>query len=207
MALGFRAIMPGIAAPTLDSSHPGLVKGTGGDRNLNSFRMSILTTEKYLTPKCVEDVTWLGKFSLSNWAFLEKALYNVYRQLSNDSRRKHNGNLERKPNTSYHMGVTCPGLSIHYLSSESFEWHNKVVYFVTVPSSSLPGSPTANYKQMFVAFKPDAGTSAGVEAYLFVHRIHWSLESQLRCAFTFLLESLPLSVLFALSVRNSIDKI
>lgn len=56
--------MSGIATRALDSSQLGLVKGTGGYINLNSFRMSISAIEKYLTPKSVEDVVWLGKFSL-----------------------------------------------------------------------------------------------------------------------------------------------
>lgn len=89
-----------------------------------------------------------------------------------------------------------PKLSIHYLFSGSFQWLNKVVYFMTASTSSLSGSPTANYKQMFVAFKPDPSSSAGVDAYLFAHRVGCSLESQLRCVFTFLSCSLALVLLF-----------
>jgi len=49
---------------------------------------------------------------------------------------------------------------------------------------------------MFVAFKPDVSTSAGVEAYLFVHRMSSSLASQLWCVFTFLSCSIPQSAFF-----------
>lgn len=129
------------------------------------------------------DVTWLGEFSLFNRAFLHKVLCNVSSLLNNNLRLKHNGHLERKPNTSRHL-VTWESHAPHYpfIISPLNPFSNLTRLYILwqYPVLHCHGLPLQIINRcLLLSSQMPAHQQVLKAIYLFVHRVCSSLESQL----------------------------